>query len=168
MTNENIAIVVGPNLLRPRQEDANYLYNMKIMADVVVTLLQNYDSMFEDLPPLPGAKQRTFTTAMPSGQSAGNTFQTKPLQQQRSKAHSILMLSPASVRAVTASVRSKDTKPQPPQARPLRPRDLDIRPVLAKKLLAQIDVRVVCFRATPGAQGAQSAHLSHLCLPNPQ
>ena len=57
MTTENLAIVMGPTLIRPKTESSNYVFEMQITADAVVEILQNYKSFFPNAEANPSAIQ---------------------------------------------------------------------------------------------------------------
>jgi hypothetical protein len=57
MTKENLAIVMGPTLIRPKKESTNLVVEMQITADVVLEILQNYKIFFPNAETNPSAVQ---------------------------------------------------------------------------------------------------------------
>eukprot|EP00026_Physarum_polycephalum_P011195 Phypoly_transcript_11400.p1 GENE.Phypoly_transcript_11400~~Phypoly_transcript_11400.p1 ORF type:complete len:304 (+),score=39.07 Phypoly_transcript_11400:1-912(+) len=65
MTKENLAIVMGPTLIRPKKESANLVFEMKISADVVLEMLKNYKTFFPNAETKPSAMQVGPVTVTP-------------------------------------------------------------------------------------------------------
>ena len=57
MTKENLSIVMGPTLIRPKQESANYVFEMQMTSDAVLEILQNYKAFFPNAETNPSAIQ---------------------------------------------------------------------------------------------------------------
>lgn len=55
MTEDNLAIVMGPTLLRSKTDPVDYMGEMRISCEVVLAMLQNYPMFFPDAEANPSA-----------------------------------------------------------------------------------------------------------------
>jgi hypothetical protein len=57
MTQDNLAIVMGPNLIRPKTESSDFLFELRIACEVVLHMIQNYTTLFPNAEASPSVIQ---------------------------------------------------------------------------------------------------------------